>query len=169
MPNTESTPEFDFETGARRHKIFMRAALCMARKAARWGDVPVGALVVKAGRIVAAAANEREKGGDPTAHAEMLALRRAARRLGTRRLEGCLLYVTLEPCAMCAGAIAAARPDAVIYGAFDPTAGCAGSVYELCGDPALGNGVPIVGGVLEGECAALLSEFFKEKRNEGTT
>ena len=142
----------------------MHAALAMARKAASWGDVPVGAVVARQGCILSAAANEREKREDPTAHAEMLALRRAAKKLGTRRLDGCVLYVTLEPCAMCAGAIAASRLTGVVYGAFDKVAGCAGSVYELCGDAALGNGVPVIGGVLQDQCAAVLSDFFKRVR-----
>ncbi len=143
----------------------MRLALEVAREAGAHGDVPVGAVIARNGQVVATAGNGRELDTDPTAHAEMLVLREAARTLGTRRLTGCTLYVTLEPCPMCAGAILLARPDAVIFGALDPRAGCCGSVYRLTEDVRLGLGqIPAHGGVLAEECGALLTEFFARKR-----
>ncbi|MDL2319313.1 nucleoside deaminase [Eubacteriales bacterium OttesenSCG-928-A19] len=147
------------------HERWMRAALDAAARAGEAGEIPVGAALVRAGEAIAIAGNEREALGDPTAHAEMLVLREAARRLGTRRLSGCTLYVTLEPCPMCAGAIVLARPDAVVFGAHDARAGCCGSVYRLTEDTALGLGmVPAHGGVLAAECAAILEAFFQARR-----
>lgn len=149
------------------HERWMRAALEQAEAARRAGEVPVGAVVVLGGGIIAAAGNRREADGDPTAHAEVLAIRAAARACGQRRLHGCTLYVTLEPCPMCAGAIALARPDAVVFGASDPRAGCCGSVYRLTEDAALGLGsTPAHGGVLAAECTALLDAFFAQRRGE---
>ena len=143
---------------------FMRMALEEARLAQLGGDVPVGAVIVRGGQVVARAHNEREACGDPIAHAELLAMQRAAAALGRRRLEGCTMYVTLEPCPMCAGAVALSGLDAVYFGAYDPRMGCAGSVYDLPGDPAFSAGVPCMGGLLEAECAALLRGFFAPKR-----
>ena len=138
-----------------------------AQKAAELSEIPVGAVIVKNGQIIAAAGNRRETWRDPTAHAEMIVLREAARALSTRRLSGCALYVTLEPCPMCAGAIALARPDAVFFGADDPKSGCCGSVYRLTEDPALHLGaVPAYGGILAEECAALISDFFQRRRRQ---
>lgn len=149
------------------HERWMRVAIKAAGAAAAHGDIPVGAVIVHGGKAIAVAGNRREADGDPTAHAEMLALRAAAQALGRRRLSGCTLYVTLEPCPMCAGAIAMARPDAVIFGAHDARMGCCGSVYRLTEDAALGLGaVPAHGGVLAGECAALLESFFHERRTQ---
>lgn len=142
----------------------MREALSQARLALLHGDVPVGAVVVYNGKVVAYAHNEREKSGDPTAHAEVLAIRRAAKALGTRRLEGCTLYVTLEPCPMCAGAIAMSGLDRIYYGAYDPRMGCAGSVYALTEDPALGSRIACLGGICEDECAQLMTGFFSSRR-----
>ena len=142
----------------------MRLALEQAKAALGSGDVPVGAVVTCEDRVIAVACNEREACGDPTAHAEVLALRRAAKALGRRRLDGCKLYVTLEPCPMCAGAIALSGLDEVYYGAYDSRAGCAGSVYALTEDPAFGRGVPASGGLLEEECSSMLRQFFEEKR-----
>lgn len=142
----------------------MRAALGEAAQALALGEVPVGAVVVRDGEIVARAHNERETGGDPTAHAEVLAIRRAARALGRRRLSDCTLYVTLEPCPMCAGAIAMARLGEVVFGAYDERAGCCGSLYALTEDAAFGAVIPSSGGLLEGECRALLDQFFAAKR-----
>ena len=143
----------------------MRIALEEARIAADHGDIPVGAVIVREGELIARAGNRREADGDPTAHAEIIALREAAASLGTRRLSGCTLYVTLEPCPMCAGAIALARPDAVIFGAHDERTGCCGSVYRLTEDPRLGLGtVSCHGGILAAECAALLEDFFTSRR-----
>lgn len=142
----------------------MRLALEEAKKALALGEVPVGAAVVCDGEVIALAHNEREALGDPTAHAEVLAIRRAAQRLGRRRLTGCTLYVTLEPCPMCAGAIVMAELDSVYYGAADKTAGCAGSVYAIPEDPAFGRRIACMGGLLESECREILDGFFEERR-----
>lgn len=142
----------------------MREALKLAREAQMVGEVPVGAVVVCKEKIIACARNERETSGDPTAHAEVLALRRAAEALGTRRLEGCTLYVTLEPCPMCAGAIVMAGIDAVFFGAYDPRCGCAGSLYDLPEDASFGRVIPCSGGLLEAECRLALNAFFDLRR-----
>ena len=142
----------------------MREALKLAREAQIAGEVPVGAVVVCKEKIIACARNERETSGDPTAHAEVLALRRAAEALGTRRLEGCTLYVTLEPCPMCAGAIVMAGIDAVFFGAYDPRCGCAGSLYDLPEDASYGREIPCSGGLLEAECRLALNAFFDLRR-----
>ena len=143
---------------------YMKAALKLAHRAAEEGEVPVGAVVVCKEKIIACARNERETSGDPTAHAEVLALRRAAEALGTRRLEGCTLYVTLEPCPMCAGAIVMAGIDAVFFGAYDPRCGCAGSLYDLPEDASFGRVIPCSGGLLEAECRLALNAFFDLRR-----
>lgn len=142
----------------------MREALKLAREAQMAGEVPVGAVVVCKEKIIACARNERETSGDPTAHAEVLALRRAAEALGTRRLEGCTLYVTLEPCPMCAGAIVMAGIEAVFFGAYDPRCGCAGSLYDLPEDASFGRVIPCSGGLLEAECRLALNAFFDLRR-----
>lgn len=142
----------------------MREALKLAREAQMAGEVPVGAVVVCKEKIIACARNERETSGDPTAHAEVLALRRAAEALGTRRLEGCTLYVTLEPCPMCAGTIVMADIDAVFFGAYDPRCGCAGSLYDLPEDASFGRVIPCSGGLLEAECRLALNAFFDLRR-----
>jgi tRNA(adenine34) deaminase len=143
----------------------MRGALDESRACLATGDVPVGALVLGPdGAVLGAGHNEREATGDPTAHAEVLALRAAAAALGTWRLEGCTLVVTLEPCAMCAGAVVLGRVSRVVLGAWDPKAGATGSVHDLVRDPRLNHRVAVVGGVLEDECGALLREFFAERR-----
>ena len=142
----------------------MREALKLAREAQMAGEVPVGAVVACKEKIIACARNERETSGDPTAHAEVLALRRAAEALGTRRLEGCTLYVTLEPCPMCAGAIVMAGIDAVFFGAYDPRCGCAGSLYDLPEDASFGRVIPCSGGLLEAECRLALNAFFDLRR-----
>ena len=142
----------------------MREALKLAREAQMAGEVPVGAVVVCKEKIIACARNERETSGDPTAHAEVLALRRAAEALGTRRLEGCTLYVTLEPCPMCAGAVVMAGIDAVFFGAYDPRCGCAGSLYDLPEDASFGRVIPCSGGLLEAECRLALNAFFDLRR-----
>ena len=146
------------------HEVWMREALKLAREAQMAGEVPVGAVVVCKEKIIACARNERETSGDPTAHAEVLALRRAAEALGTRRLEGCTLYVTLEPCPMCAGAIVMAGIDAVFFGAYDPRCGCAGSLYDLPEDASFGRVIPCSGGLLEAECRLALNAVFDLRR-----
>jgi tRNA(adenine34) deaminase len=145
----------------------MGIALERAREAEGHGDVPIGAVVARDGEVLAAAGNERELRGDPTAHAEILAIRAAAEALGGWRLAGTTLYVTLEPCAMCAGAIVLARIPAVVYGASDPKAGAAGSVLDVLGEPALNHRPALRGGLLEMECAALLRDFFAARRGGG--
>jgi tRNA(adenine34) deaminase len=146
------------------HEGLIRRCLELAADAGAAGDVPVGAVVVRDGVIVAEAANQREASGDPTAHAEILALRQAAARTGEWRLSGATLYVSLEPCPMCAGALVAARIDRVVFGAFDPKAGACGSLYNLCVDPRLNHELDVIGGVLAGEAAAQLSAFFAARR-----
>jgi tRNA(adenine34) deaminase len=142
----------------------MALAIDHAREAERHDDVPIGAVVARAGEVLAAAGNERELRADPTAHAEVLAIRAAAEALGGWRLPGTTLYVTLEPCAMCAGAIVLARIPMVVYGAVDRKAGAAGSVLDVLAEPALNHRPEVRSGVLEVECAALLTGFFAARR-----
>ena len=142
----------------------MRLALEQARACLRWGDVPVGAVVARGTEVLGRAGNERERRGDPTAHAEILALRQAAERVGTWRLEGCTAYVTLEPCAMCAGAMVLARLDRLVYGAADPKAGFVGSLGDLLRDPRLNHQVEVVSGVLAEEAGELIRAFFRGRR-----
>ena len=142
----------------------MREALEQARAAASHGDVPVGAVVVREGRVIARAHNERELRGDPTAHAEVLALRAAADAVGGWRLDGCTLYVTLEPCVMCAGAMQQSRIDRVVFGAPDPKGGATGTLYNVAADPRLNHEVDVTHGVLAEESSRLLSEFFAMHR-----
>ena len=140
----------------------MDDAIAIARKATSTGDVPVGAIVInKDGVVIGSGSNEREAKNDPTAHAEIVALRSAANRLQNSRLDGCSLIVTLEPCAMCAGAIAQARISKVIFGAWDEKAGAVCSVWDVLRDPRAIHRVEVESGVLQKECAALLSEFFR--------
>ncbi len=143
---------------------WMREALALAREAQARGEIPVGALVVRAGAIVGRAGNAPIATSDPTAHAEIGALRSAAAALGNYRLPGCELYVTIEPCAMCAGAILHARLSRVVYGARDPKTGACGSVVDLFAEPRLNHGTAVVGEVLAAECGKLLSEFFATRR-----
>ena len=145
----------------------MRVALEEASRAVAHDDVPVGAVALLNGRVLSSRHNERERRGDPTAHAEMLALADAARETGTWRLHGVTLVVTLEPCPMCAGALVAARVDRVVFGAPDPRAGSCGSVYNICADPRLNHEVAVTPGVLADECAGLLTEFFGQRRDIG--
>jgi len=145
----------------------MGLALAEAAAAPGHGDVPVGAVALVAGRVVASRHNERELTGDPTAHAEILALADAAAALGTWRLTDVTLVVTLEPCPMCAGALVAARLGRVVFGATDPKAGACGTLYNLCADPRLNHEVPVTRGVRADECAALLTGFFDDRRRGG--
>lgn len=146
----------------------MALALEEAAAAVDHGDVPVGAVVMAGGEVVARRHNERERLGDPTAHAEILALGDAARVLGTWRLHGCTLAVTLEPCPMCAGAVVASRLGRLVFGAPDPKAGACGSLYNLCADPRLNHEVPVTAGVMAAEAASLLSSFFAGLRSGGS-
>ena len=143
----------------------MHLAIEHAREAEGHGDVPIGAVIARDGEPLAAAGNERELRRDPTAHAEILAIRAAAKVLGGWRLPGTTLYVTLEPCAMCAGAIVLARIPEVVFGAADPKAGAAGSVLDVLHEPTLNHRPRVTGGVMEEECAAPLREFFTARRN----
>lgn len=145
----------------------MRHALALAREAWDAGEVPVGAVVVKEGEIVGRGFNAPISRHDPTAHAEIMALRAAAERLGNYRLPGCSLYVTLEPCAMCLGAIFHARIARVVYGASDPKTGACGSVIDLPAEVRLNHHAEVTGGVLAGECGGLLSQFFAQRRGKG--
>jgi tRNA(adenine34) deaminase len=147
--------------------LFMRQALSQAHNAWVLGEVPVGALVVKDGQVIATGFNQPIGSQDPTAHAEIMALRAAASMLGNYRLPGCELYVTLEPCVMCVGAILHARIARVIFGAPDPKTGACGSVVNLFEHDKLNHHAEIVGGVMADECSALLKDFFAKRRNEG--
>nr|WP_300151170.1 nucleoside deaminase [Propionicimonas sp.] len=143
----------------------MAEALAEARLAPTHGDVPVGAVVLDAsGQVVARARNERELTGDPTAHAEVLALRRAAAELGSWRLDGCTLVVTLEPCTMCAGALVLARVGRLVFGAYDPKAGAVASLWDVVRDPRLNHRPDVIGGIDDAECGALIREFFATQR-----
>jgi tRNA(adenine34) deaminase len=142
----------------------MRLALDEAEDAGEAGEVPVGAVIVRAGEVIARAANAGISSHDATAHAELLAIRATSAVLDDARLAGCTLYVTLEPCAMCAGAIVLARLDRVVFGAWDEKAGMVGSVGDLLRNPGLNHRPEVQGGVMEQECGKILSEFFREKR-----
>ena len=143
---------------------WMQEAIGYAQRAAEHGDVPIGAVVVQAGAAIGGAGNERELRRDPTAHAEILALREAAEQQGGWRIEDATIYVTLEPCAMCAGAIGLARIDRVVYGTQDAKAGAAGSVLDVLAEPALNHTPTVQDGVLAAECSELLSSFFRARR-----
>jgi tRNA(adenine34) deaminase len=143
----------------------MLRAIAEARKAAAKDEVPIGCVIVRDGRIIARGHNLRETTQDPAAHAELIAIRKAARKLGSWRLLSCTLYVTLEPCIMCMGAIILSRIPTVVFGCFDPKGGAAGSLYELSSDPRLNHQVALVPQILEAECSSLLSSFFAELRS----
>jgi tRNA(adenine34) deaminase len=147
----------------------MRLALDEARQAYSEGEVPVGAVITRNGRVVAAAHNQREQLSDPTAHAEMIAITQAAGAVGSWRLEDCTLYVTLEPCAMCAGAILQARLPLLVFGASDPKAGAVQSVFRLLNDARLNHRVEVVSQVLAQPCSEILTSFFQSRRNNGQT
>jgi tRNA(adenine34) deaminase len=142
----------------------MGRALDAARRAGARGEAPVGAVLVRGGKVVASAGNRRERARDATAHAELLVLRAAGRRLGGWRLTGLTLYVTLEPCVMCAGALVLARISRLVFGAWDPKAGAAGSLFNIPTDPRLNHRLEVVPGVLENECSEVLKAFFRERR-----
>ncbi|HET6427364.1 MAG TPA: tRNA adenosine(34) deaminase TadA [Phycisphaerae bacterium] len=148
-------------------EFLIRAAMEQATLAEAEGDVPIGAVIAREGVVIAAAGNRRIVDADPTAHAEMLAIRAATKAVGDWRLTGCTLAVTLEPCCMCAGAIVLARIDRLIYGAADPKAGAVRTLYSICSDGRLNHQVEVVSGVLADECGALLMEFFRRQRELG--
>ncbi len=149
------------------HESYMRKALQQAEAARAEEEVPVGAIIVKDDRVIAAAYNQREQLHDPTAHAEMIAITQAAESLGGWRLENCRLYVTLEPCPMCAGAILQARIPMVIYGATDPKAGAVDTMFQLLRDERLNHRAEVISGVLAEPCGAILTSFFAEQRRMG--
>ena len=146
------------------HEAMMLEALEEAKKAFQKGEIPVGAVMAKDGQIIARAHNLRETTGDPTAHAEVLVIREAARVLGGRRLSGCTLYVTLEPCPMCAGALVMACVESCYFGARDERQGCCESIYAITQDPAFYHRLPCVGGLMEKEASELLRQFFQNRR-----
>ena len=143
---------------------WMQEALRMAEAALRSEEVPVGCIIVHEGRLIGRAHNQRETLRDPTAHAEMIAITQASEALGSWRLHGCTLYVTLEPCAMCAGAMVLGRIDRLVYGAADPKAGAVESIFRLLDEPRLNHRIQVTGGVLAEPCGAILSDFFRAKR-----
>ena len=147
-------------------EYYMRMALARARRAEELDEVPVGAVVVRDGRVIASGYNLRESRQDATLHAEMIAIRRACRKLGSFRLEDCTLYVTLEPCPMCAGAVVNARIPRLVYGASDPKAGCCETLYALCTDPRFNHRAEVRGGVLAEECGEILRSYFRKKRKK---
>jgi tRNA(adenine34) deaminase len=152
-------------SGVTRWDAPMRTALELATEATGWGDVPIGAVVLDAsGEVVGRGSNVRERDGDPTGHAELVALRQAAVSVGEWRLTGCTLVVTLEPCTMCAGALVLARVDRVVFGAYDEKAGAAGSLWDVVRDRRLNHRPEVIGGVLADESTALLDEFFRTHR-----
>lgn len=147
------------------HSDWMKYALRLAENAFSEGEVPVGAIVVKEDRIIGRGYNQRERLNDPTAHAEIIAITAASGTLDDWRLEGCSLYVTKEPCSMCAGAVINSRISELIFGAYDDKKGCCGSLYQLCGDKRLDSRTAVKGGVEEQQCTAILQEFFQSQRN----
>jgi len=142
----------------------MAVALAEARAALEHDDVPIGCVIARGGEVLGAAHNARERDNDPTAHGEILALREASRRVGSWRLEGCTVYVTLEPCTMCAGALVLARVERLVIGAMDPKAGAVGSLYNIATEPRLNHRIEVVSGVREDECGQILKDFFAAKR-----
>ena len=160
MPDTsEPKPALD-------DLAWMELAIAQARAAGEAGEVPVGAVLVKDGEIVAQGQNRNLRDHDPSAHAEIVALRQAAARLGNHRLGGCVMFATIEPCAMCAGAMIHARLARLVYGASDPKAGAAGSVLEVLNHPRLNHRMEVTSGVLAGRCSEMLREFFQSRRND---
>jgi len=162
MTNRDDAPPIQ---DAQMHEAHMRRALELARRAASAGEVPVGAVVVRDGEVLGEGANQPISSHDPTAHAEIVALRAAAARIGNYRLSGSTLYVTIEPCTMCAGALVHARIGALVYGAPEPRAGAIASAANALDNSGLNHRVAVVAGVLEDECAALLTEFFRARRD----
>ena len=148
------------------HNYWMKQALIQADKGFKSEEIPVGAVVIKEDKVIGRAYNQREQLNDPTAHAEIIAITAAANTLGDWRLNGCTLYVTKEPCSMCAGAIINARLDMIVFGCYDEAEGCCGSLYQLCGDPRFKTKVSVMGGVMENQSLSLLKEFFNSRRKK---
>ena len=148
------------------HNYWMKQALIQADKAFKSEEIPVGAVVIREDKVIGRAYNQREQLNDPTAHAEIIAITAAANTLGDWRLNGCTLYVTKEPCSMCAGAIINARLDMIVFGCYDEAEGCCGSLYQLCGDPRFKTKVSVMGGVMENQSLSLLKEFFNSRRKK---
>ena len=148
------------------HERFIKQAIRLAEMGGGLEEIPVGAVVVKENNVIGRGYNQRESLKDPTAHAEMIAITAAANTIGDWRLTDCILYVTKEPCPMCAGAIINSRLKMVIFGTYDEEKGCCGSLYQLCGDPRFGNNISVRGGIFEDKCKELLKSFFKTKRKE---
>ena len=146
------------------HLPFMKLALLQAQKAYEKDEIPVGAIVVKEGKVIGRGYNQREMLNDPTAHAEIIAITAAANTIEDWRLNDCVLYVTKEPCAMCAGAIINSRLKMVVFGCYDKEMGCCGSLYQLCGDSQLRNSTAVKGGILEQECLSIIHDFFQIQR-----
>ena len=164
--DSTATPSGTASDALREDERFMKAALQQARKAAKLGEVPIGAVVVCDGEIVARGYNRRETDDDPAGHAEFIAMKRASRKLGRWRLSGCTVYVTLEPCLMCAGLMHQARIDRCVFGAADPKAGALGTLYAINEDARLNHTFDVTPGVCEDECATLLKEFFAALRGK---
>ena len=148
------------------HEYWMKQALIQADKAYKSKEIPVGAIIIKDEMIIGRGYNQREQLNDPTAHAEIIAITAAANTLQEWRLNGCTLYVTKEPCSMCAGAIINARLDMIVFGCYDEAEGCCGSLYQLCGDPRFKTKVSVMGGVMESQSLSLLKDFFKLRREK---
>ena len=146
------------------HLPFMKLALLQAQKAYEKDEIPVGAIVVKEGKVIGRGYNQREMLNDPTAHAEIIAITAAANTIEDWRLNDCMLYVTKEPCAMCAGAIINSRLKMVVFGCYDKEMGCCGSLYQLCGDTQLRNSTAVKGGIMEQECLSIIRDFFQIQR-----
>ncbi len=169
MPTNNHDAVWTLGTGLGADEQYIRNALDLAREAGKRNEVPIGAVVVRDGAIIAAASNRTVRDQDPTAHAEILAIREASSKLDRWRLDDCTLFVTLEPCAMCAGAAVLSRLKRVVFGAWDEKAGMAGSVGDLLRHPRLNHRPEVRGGVLAEECASVLSEFFAAQRTEPIT
>jgi tRNA(adenine34) deaminase len=163
MPDIEKNPA---DMPLREDAVWMEQALEQAALAGAAGEVPVGAVVIKDGQIIGRGHNRNLLENDPTAHAEIVALRQAAARMGNHRLTGCVMFATIEPCAMCAGALVHARISRLVYGASDPKAGAAGSVLQVINHPGLNHRMEITAGVLAGRCSEVLQRFFRDKRQQ---
>tara|TARA_B110000495_G_scaffold29153_1_gene22048 strand:+ start:8978 stop:9439 length:462 start_codon:yes stop_codon:yes gene_type:complete len=148
------------------HEYWMKQALIQADKAFKSKEIPVGAIIIKDGKVIGRGYNQKEQLNDPTAHAEIIAITAAANTLEDWRLNGCTLYVTKEPCSMCAGAIINARLDLIVFGCYDEEEGCCGSLYQLCGDPRFKTKVSVKGGLMEKQSLSLLKDFFKSRRKK---